>query len=391
MFDKLKKIFSGLLSKKNPIRKTDFSPVPVKVKTAPTRKNPLEKNCEICGKIFRVKSNGQRFCSKECREKFSAQKVPEKPCEYCGKIFKPKSNWQKYCSPACAIEGRRARQRANYEKKIALPKPTEMTCEVCGKTFQPKTRTQKYCSQTCYAAAAVIRAKKWRQEKPKAIQPERICEICGKTFQPNKHNQKFCSDCAIEGYKIKRQKARAKTTPPRHEIAEKTCEQCGKTFKPTRPYQKYCSKTCKVAHRNNPEKTCPICGKKFIPATRRANFCPECSHYIYSRDKICKNCGLSFKPDSMEQNFCSNSCKEEYSSRRMKKAQTNETDFSFMPKKSGKNKKTLPEWQKEAALCGMSYGMYRNAVEHLGKTFDELKLPAKPDSAEEEILFECKI
>ena len=75
----------------------------------------------------------------------------------------------------------------------------------------------------------------------------------------------------------------------------------------------------------------------------------------------------------------------------MKKAQTNETDFSFMPKKSGKNKKTLPEWQKEAALCGMSYGMYRNAVEHLGKTFEELKLPAKPDSAEEEILFECKI
>lgn len=72
--------------------------------------NENEGQCAICGGIFKFgKNKNQRFCSKNCANKSAynrqielALSKPVIPCPKCGKLFKKKSNLQKYCSPQCA-------------------------------------------------------------------------------------------------------------------------------------------------------------------------------------------------------------------------------------------------------------------------------------------------
>lgn len=40
---------------------------------------------------------------------------------------------------------------------------------------------------------------------------------------------------------------------------------------------------------------------------------------------------------------------------------------------TGKPTKTLSDWAREAAECGLDYGNYRALIERQGKTFEELK------------------
>lgn len=109
----------------------------------------------------------------------------------------------------------------------------------------------------------------------------------------------------------------------------KFCVVCSQKFSTIYSRQKYCSEKCyrqaklKLTPKKTERRTCPTCGHVFqVVSTSEKKFC-------------CSTCKVNFKPND--------------------------------------KKKTLEDWAKEARACGMTYGKYRAAVEHFGKTFDELK------------------
>jgi len=84
----------------------------------------------------------------------------EKNCIICGKLFKVKHNSTgKYCSYECSYKGRKV-------KRI------EIKCGVCGKKIVKKeTDKTKYCSRECYGKMKKIRGDKvvWTEEAKKRI------------------------------------------------------------------------------------------------------------------------------------------------------------------------------------------------------------------------------
>lgn len=98
------------------------------------------KACERCGKLFRLKSKPQRFCSRTCLYEAGRKTMH---CKQCGKPFcTARSNPAVYCSHVCASAAMRG--RAGVMKQ----------CVVCGAPFfaplaQAKHRPQLTCSHTC--------------------------------------------------------------------------------------------------------------------------------------------------------------------------------------------------------------------------------------------------
>lgn len=308
-----------------------------------------------------------------------------------------------------------ARKLYQTKRKTAFPSPavTEVetrVCKFCGKTFTPIIEKQIFCSrECCYQSHKKNHGKTF----------EKNCAVCGKPFTTKQPNQFYCSEKCRMVNKKKRDSEYNKIfwEKRRQENAKKlvgrVCKQCGKTFDAKISSQLYCSKDCRnkaTAKRNKAkptEKICVICGKKFTTKSRVTNTCSvECAKVKYfGRPKTqpakiaCKNCGKFFTPSSSLNIFCSAECRTQFhnvkkfilskSTRQNKNVDTKKTAF---PSKS--KKKSVEDWQREAAQCGMSYGKYRFAIEKQGKTFDELKRPAPApvDSfADGNILYYCEI
>lgn len=76
----------------------------------PGGRDPIQKRCKCCGELFQTENSHQKFCSKECQQRYFSNK-PKKQiirvCPVCGKTFTipPKKKEQKYCSKQCAWEG----------------------------------------------------------------------------------------------------------------------------------------------------------------------------------------------------------------------------------------------------------------------------------------------
>lgn len=154
--------------------------------------NQIPYNCDNCGtpiiiprwKAEKLKTGERKhvYCSHDCHNQAQITSV-EKVCEYCGKtyfIFKCYENTQKYCSRECFEKYRDENARKNQPR----------ICEYCGKTFYTDSKIHKYCSYECSAKA----------------QQKRItctCEYCGKEFdrivsEVEKNNKHYCSNaCRI--------------------------------------------------------------------------------------------------------------------------------------------------------------------------------------------------
>ena len=73
--------------------------------------NSSIKKCLYCKKDFKVKNQRQKFCSKECANKYYRSKYFKNTkiqpiiikCLYCGKEIKKKIYWQKFCSSKCRL------------------------------------------------------------------------------------------------------------------------------------------------------------------------------------------------------------------------------------------------------------------------------------------------
>lgn len=115
-----------------------------------------QKRCLICGQIFTLKKETQKYCSSVCVGK--ANRMAKRPrnelknlkCEVCGKTFQAYRSDAKYCSDAC--------RRIAAKTKYGTPTPDVKKCIICGREFQPKTKNQVVCSEKCRNAR-----EKWLQ------------------------------------------------------------------------------------------------------------------------------------------------------------------------------------------------------------------------------------
>jgi len=92
----------------------------------------------------------------------------------------------------------------------------------------------------------------------------------------------------------------------------------------------------------------------------------------------CETCGEEFKPKNSGQKYCSRECghkavSQSYELARIQKA-ANEATARALAKAI--HKRTLADWEREAADCNMDYGTYRAQIEVFGKTYEELKATA---------------
>ena len=142
------------------------------------RKQPIEKKCPQCGKMFSGPKNiieRQIFCSSKCSHLNLRRHRAIIKCACCGKQFDVykkigKRAVYKFCSTKCA---------GKYRHNEALAE-----CEACGKRFIKKNTDSRYCSLVCYA--------------DERRQVEKIkCGECGKLFMQSRIKEKYCSQsCA---------------------------------------------------------------------------------------------------------------------------------------------------------------------------------------------------
>lgn len=102
------------------------------------------KVCEWCKKEFDTKKCDQRFCCRDCANKWhweSMKTLQEIVCETCWNKFYPKNYKRKFCSKECADKA----------------KMIWKNCECCGKEFRPCHTNSRFCSQECYHKSGASR------------------------------------------------------------------------------------------------------------------------------------------------------------------------------------------------------------------------------------------
>lgn len=142
--------------------------------------------CTNCGKeIIRYSKKGYEncFCSKECEIVYH-QKENHKEifCEYCGKKLSiPKSSHQRFCGKECVdkwqSEFRRGENSPTYNHSYTKEQ-RQQVCEWCGEKFEVATAyligRRKFCTEDCrreWYARVWSQQKQWKkQSRIRAIQ-----------------------------------------------------------------------------------------------------------------------------------------------------------------------------------------------------------------------------
>lgn len=174
------------------------------------------------------------------------------------------------------------------------------------------------------------------------------------------------------------------------------CEHCGIEFTSDNKLRKYCSVKCRRAaerdrKQNSTENrtTCLICGKSFVRRIGIERYCSaECRdemHRRWQREnrkpviKQCAACGKDFTPRNNKQKYCSPDCynathkKQAYDYKILQRQTSAQNRAQAVVDKQVKRPtKTLDDWCREAAACGLDYGNYRALVAQ-GLTFEQIK------------------
>jgi len=175
----------------------------------------MKRQCEICGGTFttypsRVKIEHGRTCSRQCQAKWQSihrkgeVRIPKRKvrCEICGKVFDVKSSradTARFCSWKCKVKG--------HSKDMGGAQHPAWTgntriCEHCGKEFHVKPSAEKngdgkYCSMACYNASKPerwmgesnprwrgghdrYRGRNWQRQRRRARRRDAYtCQSCG--------------------------------------------------------------------------------------------------------------------------------------------------------------------------------------------------------------------
>jgi predicted nucleic acid-binding Zn ribbon protein/uncharacterized C2H2 Zn-finger protein len=136
-----------------------------------------ERHCIVCGRAYHTIRYKNRFCSRNCQEKYKkykyqvpterqangeeylSAKIYNKICPICGKSYTASRSNQIYCCHGCAKLSRKYSAGSPHDIEINTPKPEyrldsgkvmyNLTCAHCGKVFQSSKVTTQYCSIEC--------------------------------------------------------------------------------------------------------------------------------------------------------------------------------------------------------------------------------------------------
>ncbi len=212
-------------------------------------KKLYEKECELCGALFKTSTSLRKYCD-SCRtsvrtkrnqlntayktsymrvpneSKSKSVKIHNNTCLHCGKEFKSYNAPKLYCTSEC---------EHTYKQEHA-------TCHYCGKNLNElgviinPVAVVHYCSEDCRVAD---RAKSHKQ----SVKKKKICQHCGKEY--DSCNARFCSnDCKV-AYQKEYGRFMALDKTELSPMQTFTCEYCGKTYQARHEYQGHCcSSTC---------------------------------------------------------------------------------------------------------------------------------------------------
>lgn len=112
--------------------------------------NIIHFTCQYCGKeVTDYASRKTKFCTPQCWYAYRKEHQGTfKECEQCGKIFKVKGKTQRFCSKECKFENQKTLIGELSPKYHQVHK----ICEVCGKEFsvkQSKQDSARFCSNDC--------------------------------------------------------------------------------------------------------------------------------------------------------------------------------------------------------------------------------------------------
>ena len=316
------------------------------------------KTCPVCGDKY---YKDEKFCSRECEEKFNKRK---KVCAYCGNEFYPKNNIQKYCNDTCSYKRKKEEKQKKYQASQSEKEFPIIKCNYCEKEFEQKHKLTMYCSNKCRNKHSKEHNKNNNIKKEAKITPKKekkqknrtkTCLFCGTEFEADHLSKQYCSETCKKSAKRQKNIERGITTE-----YVKTCEYCGNEFKTTHPSTKYCD-NCKIEARKSKkrewqktnrdemrkyrtgkrkaekpvyeDKLCPVCGTVFTPKYYNQVYCCEkCLNYsknhrndllqqkepqakfidLYSEPESvhCKVCGTLFMPNEERKEFCSDTCEK---------------------------------------------------------------------------------
>jgi hypothetical protein len=110
------------------------SPHPLQKRCPSCIKQGYKIQCKRCNKTFYTQSRS-KYCSEECR--FNSPYGAKYTCEGCSTIFIRTHITQKFCSKECA-------------NKYGSIKIVKKTCKNCGKIFISNDYEKEVCSKKCY-------------------------------------------------------------------------------------------------------------------------------------------------------------------------------------------------------------------------------------------------
>lgn len=140
-----------------------------------------EKHCIVCGRTYHTIRYKNRFCSRNCQEKYKkykyqvpterqengedylAAKIYNKVCPICGKDFVASRSNQIYCCHSCSKLSRRYSPGSSHDLTLITPKKEyhpdsgkmfyNLSCVHCGKNFKSQKIDTKFCSRECASKA----------------------------------------------------------------------------------------------------------------------------------------------------------------------------------------------------------------------------------------------
>lgn len=135
--------------------------------------------CEWCGKAFRNRVKGSRFCSVKCSGDYSHPGDVDRICVVCDEPF---TISKQYDRDTCSRPCRKWSREHPGEKPIR-------ECIRCGAALTGKHLDAVYCSATCSVA---VRAFVLGKAKTISRRPDG-CIICGASLEGRTHRRRYCS------------------------------------------------------------------------------------------------------------------------------------------------------------------------------------------------------
>jgi hypothetical protein len=157
----------------------------------------LTKNCARCKSEYRQSRSDQQYCTRKCglaawREENRAPSLGEKKCDVCGRLFQLKTAKGRYCSKACLSSANAATKKRTggpgkgWSKGVKYVPRTP--CQLCGKMFyappvQRRRGGGKFCSNRCRVSDMAAKPARYPQVRTRRSNGGRRTDLKDQYFR----------------------------------------------------------------------------------------------------------------------------------------------------------------------------------------------------------------